>query len=175
MTLSHNFLDHIKGDQNRTRFIDKISLMPLHKSEQINKHASKHLFTSLIHKFHTDSTLQQFLEQHSKYQMLPCSLNFIFLCIIDFYMSGFKFFCATHKLKSFLIVIFNGKIDIKTKIKLKQATYITYCFYLFTDITIITDFLVTSHIQYSLQFSFHQNIFHHFISNLNLMFLKFHL
>lgn len=58
MTLSYNFLDHIKGNQNRTRFIDNICLMPLHKSKQINKHTLLTLlFTALTHNFHTDSTL----------------------------------------------------------------------------------------------------------------------
>lgn len=42
MTLSYNFLDHIKGEQNKTKFIHKTDTMPLHKSKRKNKNTVVH-------------------------------------------------------------------------------------------------------------------------------------
>lgn len=64
MTLSYNFLDHIKGDQNKTNFIHKTDTMLLHKSKRKTHSPDSH---------YTDIT-QVFQIQHRKRDRLPCSL-----------------------------------------------------------------------------------------------------
>lgn len=66
MTLSYSFLDHIKGDQNKTNFIHKTDTMLLHKSQQKTHCPDSHTYTDITKVFQI---------QHRKRDRLPCSLN----------------------------------------------------------------------------------------------------